>query len=380
MTYDVIVVGTGITGSFTALALQRRGLRVAVIDRAGLAPGTSRSSDGNLLCSDKPTGPLLDLSRRSLTLWNAFVAEYGNDCEFDPKGATVVARGQAQADGLREHVQSHQDAGIDCVFRDRNWQDLEPNLTADTSAVGYWPNDAQVQPMQACYQIAGLLQNAGVSYRFYDDVSALAETADGVTVTLAGGERLSADRICLCTGVWTNEVLQPLGLSVPVQPRKGHIAVLERGDVVVNSKIADFAYNATAESTDADAAAVQTAAIIEATQSGTILCGSSREFAGFDQQPNSQTLRRVVADCIGVVPALARLRVIRGYAGLRPFSPDGMPIIGPVSEHERIIVATGHEGAGHGLAPVTGELVAGIVMENDTRPLDGLLHPGRFAQ
>src|SRR5699024_10018194 len=143
--------------------------------------------------------------------------------------------------------------------------------------------------------------------------------------------------------------------------------------------IADFAYNATAESTDADEAALQTAAIIEATQSGTILCGSSREFAGFDQQPDSGTLRRIVADCIGVVPALARLRVIRGYAGLRPFSADGMPIIGPVSEHGRLVVATGHEGAGHGLAPVTGELVAAMLIDGDTHPYAGAVHPDRFS-
>lgn len=378
MGYDVIVVGTGITGSFTALALQRRGLQVAVIDRAGLAPGTSRSSDGNLLCSDKSVGPLLQLSHRSLALWSEFVAAYGNECEFDPKGATVVARGDAQAQGLREHVEAHRRAGIECEFRDTGWLDLEPNLTPDTSAVGYWPGDAQVQPMLACYQIARLLRDAGVDYRFYDDVTALSESVDGVTVTLAGGDRLEADRICLCTGVWTNEVLSPLGLSVPVEPRKGHIAVLERGDVVVNSKIADFAYNATADSTDADEAAVQTAAVVESTQSGTILCGSSREFAGFDSQPNTETLRRIVADCISVVPALGRLRVIRGYAGLRPFSPDGMPMIGPVSVHKRILVATGHEGAGHGLAPVTGELIAAMVANDETHPLDGLLHPERF--
>lgn len=379
MGHDVLVGGTGIIGSFTALALHRRGLRVAVIDRNGLAPGTSRSSDGNLLCSDKTVGALLDLSQRSLELWRAFVDEYGNDCEFDPKGATVVARGAAQAAGLRAHVQAQRDVGIDCEFRDTDWQDLEPNLTAATSAVGHWPGDAQVQPMLACYQIARLLRAAGVDYRFYDDLATLSESAHGVTATLASGDRLQAGWLCLCTGVWTNEVLAPLGLSVPVQPRKGHIAVLERGAVVVNSKIADFAYNATAESTDTVASAVQTAAVIEATQSGTILCGSSREFAGFDRQPNSETLRRVVADCIGVVPALAHLRVIRGYAGLRPFSADGMPIIGPVSAHGRIVVATGHEGAGHGLAPVTGKLVADMVADGVTHPLDGVLHPERFA-
>jgi len=378
MTHDAIVIGSGVIGSFTALALHERGLSVAVIDRDGLAPGTSRASDGNLLCSDKSPGLMLTLAERSLRLWHRFVERYGNACEFNSKGATLVARGAAQAEALQAFVQAQQDIGMDCRYVDGGWHQLEPHLGPDTTAVGYWPNDAQVQPMLACYQIARTLKDAGVDYWFYQPVTAVRTHAGGVTVTLSDDRRLEAGYLGVCAGVWTNEVLALLDRSVPVRPRKGHIAVLERGDVGVHSKIADFGYNATAESTDTDDASVQTAAIIEATQSGTILCGSSREFAGFDTNTNADTLRRVLADCIGIVPDLARLRVIRAYAGLRPFSEDGYPLVGPLPGAERVIVATGHEGGGHALAPVTGELVADCVCNGATHPYDGQLHPERF--
>lgn len=380
MTYDVIVVGSGIIGSFTALALSRRGLSVAVVDRGGLAPGTSRSSDGNLLCSDKSGGTLLELSHRSLALWDAFVAEHGNDCEYDPKGSTVVARGEEQARGLAAHVAAHREAGIECEYLDRGWDRVEPELAPDVSAVGHWRHDAQVQPMLACYQIARLLRRREVPYFLYRDVVQIRESGSGIRLGLEDGEALACGHLCLCTGVWTNELLAPLSLSVPVRPRKGHICVLERGDVTVNSKIADFGYNATAEDTSGEDSGVQTAAVIESTRSGTILCGSSREFSGFDRSVSSNTLRRVLADCVALVPALARLRVIRGYAGLRPFSPDGLPMIGPVGESGRLIVATGHEGAGHGLAPVTGDLVARCIVDGETAPCGGELYPGRFEQ
>ncbi|HKJ96008.1 MAG TPA: FAD-dependent oxidoreductase [Gammaproteobacteria bacterium] len=379
MAYDAVVIGSGIIGSFTALSLYQRGLNVAVVDRGGLAPGTSRSSDGNLLCSDKSGGPLLELSRRSLTLWDAFVAEHGNDCEYDPKGSTVVARGDEQARDLAAHVEAHRSAGIDCEFLDGGWARLERELAPEVTAVGHWRHDAQVQPMLACYQIARLLRARGVPYHLYRDVTSIEESDAGVRIGLEGGETLDCGHVGLCTGVWTNDLLAPLSLSVAVRPRKGHICVLERGDVTVNSKIADFGYNATAEDTSGDDSGVQTAAIIESTRSGTILCGSSREFSGFDRAVSSETLRRVLADCIEIVPALARLRVIRGYAGLRPFSPDGLPMIGPVGSTGRLIVATGHEGAGHGLAPVTGDLVARCIVDRDTHPFDGVLHPQRFA-
>jgi glycine/D-amino acid oxidase-like deaminating enzyme len=376
---DALVVGSGIIGSFVALALNERGLRVQVVDQGGLAPGTSRSSDGNLLCSDKSPGLMLDLADQSLSAWQRFADRYGNDCEFDPKGSTVVARSSEEAEALADLVAEQQARGIDCRLLDSGWSALEPHLGPETVAVGHWPNDAQVQPMLACYQIARQLRGDGVGYRFYEAIERLEPRADDVVVTLAGGERIVAGHVCLCTGVWTNTLLEPLGCSIPVQPRKGHIAVLERGHVEVNSKIADFGYQAAAESTDVDEAAVQTAAIIEATRSGTILCGSSREFAGFNVDVDMTTVQRLLADCVRIVPDLADLRVIRGYAGLRPFSPDGHPLVGPVPGAERLIVATGHEGAGHGLAAVTGDLVAACVADGDTHPFDGRLHPERFA-
>ena len=376
---DVVVVGSGIIGSFVALALHERGLRVMVVDRGGLAPGTSRSSDGNLLCSDKSPGIMLDLSARSLDAWQRFAERYGNHCEYDPKGSTVVARSPAEAEALAALVRAQQSAGIDCRFLDSGWEAIEPHLGPQTVAVGHWPGDAQVQPMLACYQIARQLRAAGVAYRFYQAIEQLEVESEQVVVRLSGSEPVAAGHVCLCTGVWTNEVLAPLGLSIPVEPRKGHIAVLERGDVRVNSKIADFGYQAAAESTEVDEGTVQTAAIIEATRSGTILCGSSREFAGFDTAVNMETVQQLLADCVGVVPDLARLRVIRAYAGLRPFSPDGLPMIGPLPGAERLLVATGHEGAGHGLAAVTGELVAAALAEGETRPYEGRLHPERFA-
>ena len=360
---DVLVIGTGITGSFVAYHLARAGLRVMVADRGGLAPGSSRASDGNLLMSDKSPGPLFEFQRHSLALWEAAIADLGNTCEYDRKGATVVTLDPAQADRLAAHAAEHAASGVrtHMLRKSSEWRQLEPNLAPDVAAVAHWPDDAQVQPMLACYAIARALQAQGVRYRLYDDLVALTPAAASVTARFASGDRVAAAHIVLCTGVWTNAVLAPLGLALPLLPRKGQLAVLERGDVLVRTKIADFAYNDVVEDADPARAEIQTAAIIEATQSGTILCGSSRQFAGFDTTVDEAVLGRMLRDCLRLVPALGRLRVIRGYAGLRPFAADGMPLIGPIDASGRILVATGHEGSGHGLAPATGALVAALL-------------------
>jgi D-hydroxyproline dehydrogenase subunit beta len=361
---DVVVVGSGIVGSFSAYALTRRGLRVLVLDRAGLAPGTSRASDGNLLASDHPADLGLELMRESLRLWGAMIEHLGNDCEFDRKGSLVVTRDPGQRDRLRAHVDSHRAAGVDCAYVEDGLLELEPELSPEVVAAGLWPGDAQVQPMRACWQLARFVQGQGGHYRLYDGMTGFTAGPSGVEVTLEGGERLACGHLVLATGVWTPEVLKGHGIDLPVRPRKGQICVLERGEVTIRHKIADFAYNDTIhEATDA----VQTAAIIEGTQSGTILCGSSRAFAGFDRGVDQAVLGRIMRDCIAFVPRLAGLRVIRGYAGLRPWSPDGLPLIGPVEAHGRVLVATGHEGSGHGYAAVTGEIVADLVTGTPNR-------------
>src|SRR5262249_22815208 len=155
---------------------------------------------------------------------------------------------------------------------------------------------------------------------------------------------------------------KPLGFDMPVVPRKGHIAVVERSGLTVRAKIADFAYNDTVEEADPNDASTQTAAIVEMTRSGTILCGSSRAFVGFDDTIDQKTIARILKDCMRMVPRLAERRIIRSYMGFRPYPADGLPLIGALPGRPQILVATGHEGAGHGLAPATGELIAALAL------------------
>jgi len=378
MTPDVIVVGNGIIGSFAARAIAARGLTPLVLDRGGLAPGTSRASDSNLLACDRPPGIALDLSRRSLALWEAMIAEDGNACEHDRKGSVLVARDAAQAAALKAHIAAHQAEGVECYFYESGWGEIEPVLGPAAAAVGWFPGDAQVQPMLACYQIAQALRGRGVSYRFYEPLAAIVDGPAGVTAVLASGERIAAGHLCLCSGVWTNEALASLGVKLPIRPRKGQICVIERGPLAIRTKVTDFSYIATVEDTVEDDGAVQTAAVIESTQSGTTLCGSSRQFAGFDTTVDTAVLGRILADCISLVPALGETRVIRGYAGLRPHTPDGLPIVGPVTDSGRVLVAAGHEGAGHCLAPVTGEIVADLVAGASACATTAALAPQRF--
>jgi glycine/D-amino acid oxidase-like deaminating enzyme len=128
-----------------------------------------------------------------------------------------------------------------------------------------------------------------------------------------------------------------------------------------------------------DEAGLQTSAVVEGTRAGTVLIGASRERVGFDRSYPLAVLRRLAAQAVALFPFLAEVSVLRTYRGFRPYTPDHMPIIGADPRVPGLYHACGHEGAGIGLAPATGELIAaqlsGEAPEFDPHPF----RPERFS-
>jgi D-hydroxyproline dehydrogenase subunit beta len=167
--------------------------------------------------------------------------------------------------------------------------------------------------------------------------------------------RIPARTVVVAAGVWAREIAATAGLDVPVYPRKRQIVVIERAPAFFHRKVMEAGYVATVESSEAG---LQVAMVAESTRANTLLLGSSRELVGFDRNVSLRVAAAIAARAIRFFPALAGLRCIRTYAGLRPFSPDHLPLIGPVAGAEGVYVAAGHEGSGICLAPATAWLIA----------------------
>jgi len=110
------------------------------------------------------------------------------------------------------------------------------------------------------------------------------------------------------------------------------------------------------------------------------LLGSSRQFAGYDRSVSLPVVRALAERAARFLPALTRegVKVIRSYAGLRPWSPDHRPLIGPVEAVPGFYLAAGHEGAGIGLAPVTGGLIADWITGAELPLFADQVRPDRF--
>ncbi|MER7502509.1 FAD-binding oxidoreductase [Nonomuraea pusilla] len=374
---DVIVVGAGMVGAACAYYAARVGLDVTVVDRGPVAGGTTGAGEGNVLVSDKEPGPELELALLSNRLWHS-LAEAG-DFEFEPKGGLVVAETEEVQRAL---VGLAGKQGVEhAVVAASELRDLEPHLAEGLAGGVLYPQDAQVQPMLAA---ARLLELGARSYghgalrlRLGVTVTGFVRSGDRVTGVRTSQGDILGGAVVNASGTWGGEVAALAGVHLPILPRRGFVLVTEPLPPMIRHKVYTAAYVTNVAS---DSAGLETSAVVESTQAGTVLIGASRERVGFDRTTSVPVLARLAAQAVALFPALRDVRAIRSYHGFRPYCPDHLPVIGPDPRAPGLYHACGHEGAGIGLAPATGHLMAqlltGATPDLDPQPF----RPDRFPE
>jgi glycine/D-amino acid oxidase-like deaminating enzyme len=373
---DVVVVGAGIVGAACAFYLADAGLSVTVVERGSVAAGTTGEGEGNILVSDKRPGPELDLALLSNRLWHQLPDEIGKRAELETKGGLVVARSSTQLRRLRDLASKQRSAGV--VVRDvtaGEARELEPHLAEDLTGAAYYPEDMQVQPMLAAALLLRAARHRGAKVRFREEVRRVSRSGARVTGVDTTTGHISAGLVLNAAGTASAAVAALAGVPLPVEPRRGFIVVTEPLPRVIRHKVYSADY---VDNVGSGNAGLETATVVEGTASGTLLIGASRERVGFDRSGGLGVVTLLCSGALRLFPMLADVRAIRYYAGFRPYCPDHLPVIGADPRLEGLFHASGHEGAGIGLAPATGHLIAAQVTG---APLEVALEPfsaGRF--
>jgi glycine/D-amino acid oxidase-like deaminating enzyme len=257
-------------------------------------------------------------------------------------------------------------------------REAEPHLAGDLTGAIYFPEDAQVQPMQAAAALMRAANECGAFFLDHTELLAVERDRQGrVSGAVTSKGRIGAPRLINAAGPWSPWIARMVGLDLPVQPRKGHIVVTEPLPQLVHHKVYEAGYGETVGSNASD---LQIAAVVEGTRSGTILMGSSRQLVGFHQPVEVRVIRAIAQRAVRFFPVLGSARALRAYAGFRPFTPDHLPIIGEDPRVPGYYVDTGHEGAGIGLGPISGkllsQLILGLPQDLDLAPF----RPTRFVE
>ncbi|KKD55351.1 MULTISPECIES: NAD(P)/FAD-dependent oxidoreductase [Paenibacillus] len=369
---DLVIVGGGIIGTAIAYYAAKSGMKVVLAERGEIAGGTSSRCDGNILAIDKEPGFDSRMSLLSQKLVAEMAKELEDEFEYRAPGSILVCENDQEMQAAELWVTRQQQEGL--PFRMLDQQDLQeewPYLAKDLPGGLECKTDSTVNPVQMTYALARAARRMGARLLPRMPIQSILkdERGNACGVETPNGV-IHADAVVLAAGVWTRSIGHSLGLDLPIIPRKGHILVSARMPSIGNRKVMEFGYLMSKfggqRSVDEVYEKYGVALVFEPTASQNILIGSSRQFVGMDTGVDQQVIRLIARRAIRFFPALANVPLMRAYTGLRPWTPDHLPIISAVDEVPGLFIASGHEGDGISLAAVTGKLVTEMVRGEPT--------------
>ena len=375
---DAIVIGAGLVGACSALSLVNAGLRVLVLDRGPVASGTTGAGEGNILVSDKEPSAELTLALRSRDAWFEINTDIGGGFELEDKGGVVVSRSEKGIADLKKLSALQAQHGIQVVELDaKGIKEIEPYISESVEYAVLYPQDAQCQPMLAAAQIMRAVKKRGGAFIQGENVKSINVKSGKVVGLTTEKNTYTCPIIINATGTWAGEIAKMAGSYLPIMPRRGFILVTAPAPKIIHHKVYDADYVANVASSDAD---LQSSAVVEGTESGTILIGASRERVGFKSDLDVAVLRQLARQAISLFPILSNIALLRAYRGFRPYAPDHLPVIGEDANVKGLWHAAGHEGAGIGLAPATGELITAQITSTKTFMDPTPFSPKRFKE
>ncbi len=366
--FDIIIVGAGIVGAACAAECAAAGLKTLLLDRGIAGGGTTAAGMGHIVVMDDSEAQfaLTEYSRR---LWLQLRDQLSADVEYEVCGTLWVAADEEEMAEARRKEKYFVDRKARVEILDSEGvRRAEPNLRAGLAGGLRVVDDGVLYPPCAARFLMDKARGHGAEFRAGASVKALLPEGG---VALADGTRIGAGRSVNATGPWSPELMPGL----PVRKRKGHLVITDRHPGFVHHQIVELGYLKSAHSVNKDSVAFN----IQPRQTGQMLIGSSRQFDAGGPETDHAILSRMLTRAMEYMPSLGKLSATRVWTGHRAATPDKLPLIGPSGEHERIWLATGHEGLGITTSLGTGRMVADLLLGRRTEIPAEPYAPARFA-
>ena len=368
-TTDVVIVGGGVIGCAIAYFLRKMGVEVTVLERGEIGGQASGAAAG-LLAPLGPLsgpGPFADLVLAGFSSLIALVPELedvsGIRVGYEQTGALRVVRNPKRVAHLQKRMHNWLPLGLQLYWLNgEEARRREPMLAPDICAAVYAPEESQIQAGCVVQAFARAAQRLGAHiYPQHEVRSVLSDGTRVSGVRTTQGETLACKQIIIASGAWAAQCEAWFHVTLPVQPLHGqllslpqtfpylkHIIFGEGGYVVPRGEY--------------------------------VLVGATKEDRGFDVTVTEQATSWLSATATRLVPTLAECKVQEAWAGLRPKTPDGQPIVGFLAPWENVLVAAGHNSVGIILSAITGQCVAEMVRTREVPSVMKAFSPERFLE
>ena len=367
---DVVVIGGGVIGLSVAraLALKQTG-SVIVLERGQLGRESSFAAAGMLAPQAEANiaDAFFKLSCRSRDLYPALATqlleETGIDIELDRTGTLYCAFTTHDQEEIERRYNWQRLAGLSVEkMTAEEARELEPHLAGNLLGALKFPLDTQVENRKLLDAL--IVANESLGVKFFTNTTAESLTVEPGRVTGVATSRgfVSTRNVVLASGAWTSFIdTENAAPQIRIEPVRGQMLCFETQPVLARHVI------------------YSPRGYLVPRHDGRLLAGSTTEEAGFNKQVTDTGLQSIRAHATEIVPTLSELALIDSWAGLRPRSPDGLPVLGRASETEGLFFATGHYRNGILLAPVTAQLIADLIADNVVSAELQAFAPDRFA-
>ena len=373
---EAVIVGGGIVGLSSAVALAERGVDVALYEQGSLGSGSTARAAGGIR-SQFTTPVNVELSLESKAVWNDFEAAFDVDIEYRKIGYLFLARSDQTAEQFHENVRMQRDLGAETEFLSpAEATDRCPGLDPEPFvAATYNGDDGVADPNLAVQGYARRAREFDVDLRPNTPVTGVlrdGEAVSGVEVEDDGEPvRHEADAVVNAAGAWSARLAAMAGVDLPVSPRRRQMAVVEPAEPVPESVPLTID--------------LETGSYFRPEREGTALVGGhfgdedpAVHPDGFSTEMDLEWAAEAVERAADYTAYFGpETRIKRGWAGLYAVTPDHHPII--ETSLPGLVTATGFSGHGFQHAPATGRIVAELVLDGEPRTVDvSHLDRGRF--
>lgn len=346
---NVVIIGGGAVGCGCGHYLARAGAHVSILEQRFLACDASGANAGILSIGPIDQPEVARLYLESRRLMQEEIAQEIGDFEYVHGGILYVALDEEDYRTLKTQAEEFRTAGIDCDYlTPEELLREEPIISPEMAGGLFVSTTGNFNPFLLTQGLARSVVDKGG--KIFPGVKAQAIEKDGKGFSVrTNGESFSADAVVLATGWQASELAEPLGIVLPVVPARGQIIISEPISPLSQKIIMSLHHM-----------------YMRQTVSGTCQIGSHTELVGPSKEVTLAKLREYTKDLTRILPFFKKVKMLRAYAGLRPLSPDSLPIVEEAPGIEGLILACGHSRSGVTLALVTGKIVSELLLEEHT--------------
>lgn len=356
---DVVIIGGGVMGCSVAYQLAKLGIKSTVLERAKFAAGASGATAGviaPLWHVERSSEASFALGMRSLDRFPTLakeLVEAGVDPGFRQNGVLKVAFSPEEVDELKHNLSWQGELGLGVAWLDSEGViQREPEVNPEVLGGVFSPREGHIVGQRYVEGLAHAASRLGAQVHEGVEVTGLELQGHNVVGVRTNTQVYHSGHTVLAAGPWCGIAKRWLPEKLPVRPVKGQRILLRKPGFLPKCPLRTF-----------QAYAVPWA-------DGTVLVAATREEGVFDEETTAAGISYLLSEAVTSFPVLKDAVFIGARAGVRPGTPDDVPIMGPVPGWEGLSVITGHDHLGIMLSPGSGELMANYIHTGNARPLE----------